>query len=90
MANVLAGTKAGRVALVIRAVRESSEGELWELKPKSTCNLATVSSIIGRGEQIKIDETLKWLFGVQGIDKYPNFKSLSSHPGQTRGLQQLA
>lgn len=62
----------------------SSEGVLWELKPKSTCNLATVSGIIGRGEQIKIDETLKWLFGVQGIDKYPNFKNLSSRPGQTR------
>lgn len=50
----------------LRAVGESCEGLLWELKPKSTCNLATVSGIIGRGEQIKIDETLKWLFGVQG------------------------
>lgn len=61
MADVIAGTKGGRAALVSSSVR----AVLWELKPKSTCNLAAVSGIIGRGEQIKIDETLKWLFGVQ-------------------------
>lgn len=46
------------------AACKSDEGALWELRPKSTCIPVTQSAIIGRGTQIKIDETLKWLFGV--------------------------
>lgn len=46
------------------AACESDEGALWELRPKATCIPVTLSAIIGWGTQIKIDETLKWLFGV--------------------------
>lgn len=46
------------------AACKSDEGALWELRPKSTCIPVTLAAIIGRGAQIKIDATLKWLFGV--------------------------
>lgn len=46
------------------AAWKSDEGAPWELRPKSTCIPVTLSAIIGLGTQIKIDETLKWLFGV--------------------------
>ena len=55
--------RSGEGGLTVQACK-SDEGALWELRPKSTCIPVTLSAIIGSGTQIKIDETLKWLFGV--------------------------
>lgn len=61
---LLVSYKGDLSSALCRAAWKSDEGAPWELRPKSTCIPVTLSAIIGRGTQIKIDETLKWLFGV--------------------------